>query len=117
MLYWNVQPSCEQKHRWLVEYSSEGGLIVPSEVQDHQKPYAKIFSYMCSHNHRGHIVNFVQGISFRWFNRLAVTIASSKTASTYYDSEHITRIKMNAFAYIATRLINQHLNNDSFLYK
>ena len=40
--------------------------------------------------------------SSRCLNTLAAVIASSKTASTYYDSEHITQIKMIAFAYIAT---------------
>ena len=31
MINGNILPSCEQKHRWLVEYPSEGGLRIPSE--------------------------------------------------------------------------------------
>ena len=44
-------------------------------------------------------------------------IAYSKSTGTYRDSEHITRVKVIAFAYITTLLINMHFDNDHFLNK
>ena len=58
-----------------------------------------------TNTHRVNIVNFGQGILSHSLNRLAVPISSSKTGSTYRDSEHITQVKMIAFAYIATLLV------------
>ena len=90
-------------------YSFQGDLIIPSEVDDHQHDTLKYLIWS-PHSEREHLKQEREDTHCQWhYCRWQV--------GTLSDYEHITRLIIIAFAYIATLLIKHHINNDNFLYK